>query len=78
MQGAGKYDEQATRARESAQADGVVLFVFGGSKGHGWSVQCTPELSARLPELLELLARHIREEVAAIAREEAANAPKRV
>lgn len=37
--GPGKYDFEATMLRAKTKADGVMLIVLGGRKGHGASVQ---------------------------------------
>jgi hypothetical protein len=43
--GPGKYDKLTTWVRERAKAEGVILIVVGGNKGHGFSAQ----LSATFP-----------------------------
>lgn len=59
--GGGKYDDITTRARELAEADGVVLMVFNGKLGTGFSVQALdPAIVMRLPEVLEQVAADIR------------------
>jgi FAD/FMN-containing dehydrogenase len=37
--GPGKYDDLATHVREATDADIVVVIVFGGTKGSGFSLQ---------------------------------------
>jgi hypothetical protein len=59
--GPGKYDDLATYVREQTEADGVAVIVMGGNKGNGFSVQCPADLSAALPEMLEMMAKEIRE-----------------
>lgn len=55
--GPGKYDEACTEARERTQAAGVVLIVFGGAAGSGFSVQTVaPKLLADLPAILRTIA----------------------
>lgn len=39
MSDEGKYDAEATAARESAQAGAVLLIVLGGNRGNGFTVQ---------------------------------------
>lgn len=56
-QGPGKYDEACTAARESTEGEAVVLIVFNGKMGSGFSVQMVDpmkeEAFARaLPEIL--------------------------
>ena len=64
-QGPGKYDDLCTVVRETADADGVLLFVANGKHGNGFSVQATSfELIASLPALLESMAESIREDQA--------------
>jgi hypothetical protein len=59
--GPGKYDEIATKAREDAMAEGVVLMVFNGLRGSGFSVQASdPLIVLQLPEILERVAADIR------------------
>ena len=57
--GPGKYDDLATIVREQARAAGVMVMVFGGNLGEGFSIQATPELTSRLPELLRYIADEI-------------------
>lgn len=60
--GPGKYDDACTVARESTQAEAVVLLVLNGDRGTGFSVQSHGEdISAALPDLLEHMARQIRQ-----------------
>lgn len=60
MRGAGKYDALATRAREDAEADAVIVIVLGGNKGSGFSVQArghvAEDVESRLAGLLRNLA----------------------
>lgn len=58
--GPGKYDEPCTIARESTQAVGVALLVFGGIHGDGFSVQAPYEVTRQLPAFLEQMAKDIR------------------
>ncbi len=58
--GPGKYDDEATAAREATGAAAVVLIVLGGRKGEGFAVQATsPALVAKLPALLRSMAEQI-------------------
>jgi hypothetical protein len=59
----GKYDDLCTEVREKAQAHGVAIIVLGGNKGHGFSVQCPPELLSALPGMLETMAAEIRRDL---------------
>lgn len=57
--GPGKYDDETTEIRERLQAAGVVLVVFGGAKGNGFSCQATIGLTAALPAILREMANEI-------------------
>jgi hypothetical protein len=58
--GPGKYDELATFVRAYAEARGVIVMVFGGLHGSGFSVQTVDrQLAALLPELLREMADEI-------------------
>lgn len=61
--GPGKYDVLTTMVREGAKARGVVVIVVEGVQGSGFSIQAEPEVVATLPELLELMAKEIREDI---------------
>jgi hypothetical protein len=59
--GPGKYDDLCTRVREEAKADAAIVIVINGANGSGFSVQTdNPLLLAKLPELLEHMARELR------------------
>jgi hypothetical protein len=60
--GPGKYDDEATLVRERTGADGVVVMIHRGDKGHGFAVQGTEEFIADLPRVLEEIARGIRKQ----------------
>jgi hypothetical protein len=57
--GPGKYVDLATAARLSAEAEGVILLIFGGRLGEGFEVQATLPLTLRLPEILRTIADQI-------------------
>lgn len=59
----GKYNEACTIARETAQAEGVALIVVNGKNGNGFSVQATPRILLALPDILESMAKAIREDL---------------
>lgn len=61
--GPGKYDSLTTSIREMTGAQGVVLIVMGGHKGHGFSVQASPQMTARLPALLRTMADQIEQDM---------------
>jgi hypothetical protein len=55
--GPGKYDDLATIVRERADAEAVIVIVFSGNLGSGFSVQTRGEDIARtLPAILRNLA----------------------
>ena len=62
--GPGKYDDLATLVRDGTNAEGVIVIVIGGSKGGGFSVQATGEVTAMLPALLRKLADDIERDLA--------------
>jgi hypothetical protein len=68
--GPGKYDEVATMARTLTLAEGVVLLVFGGFEGSGFSVQASADVLLQLPDVLETMAREIRADLARAQRGE--------
>lgn len=57
--GPGIYDDECTKVREELGADGVVLIVFGGEKGGGFSVQAPVDITLDLPSVLAILAQQI-------------------
>jgi hypothetical protein len=57
--GPGKYDDLCTYVREKAEALGVVVLVFDGNNGSGFSVQTPPSLAAALPAMLRDMADQI-------------------
>ena len=63
MIGAGVYDDLTTVIRDKTQAEGVVLMIFGGNRGSGFSVQAPAEIMAKLPELLEAAAMGVRSDM---------------
>jgi hypothetical protein len=63
MQGPGKYDDLATMVREQAKAKGVIVIVFGGDKGAGFSVQGDLETMLALPKILRSTADQIEQDL---------------
>jgi hypothetical protein len=62
--GPGRYDAECTVARESTNAQAVILIVVGGDKGEGFQVQSvSPAIMMRLPGMLEDIARMIRAQI---------------
>lgn len=64
VNGPGKYDDLATDVRLRAKAAGVLVIVFGGDKGHGFSAQLPPALLAGVPAILRDVAQQIDRQVA--------------
>ena len=62
--GPGKYDDLATIVRERAgigDQGGVIVIVMGGNKGNGFACQTDLVTMLRMPDMLENIARQIRE-----------------
>lgn len=59
MEGPGKYDDEATKARVATFADGVALIVLNGVHGSGFSVQAPLHVLKTMPEILRALADEI-------------------
>lgn len=58
--GPGKYDDLATYVREQSQADGVIVIVYNGNKGQGFSCQVTDlRIHAAMPSSLRAVADQI-------------------
>jgi hypothetical protein len=58
--GPGKYNTLCSYVRQEAEAEGVVLIVFGGKHGDGFAVQANAAITLTLPEILERAAADIR------------------
>ena len=54
--GPGKYDAECNAAMEQTQAEGVILLVFHGRFGSGFSAHLPTELLLNLPDILRKLA----------------------
>lgn len=65
--GPGKYDDVCTMVTEQVGIDvrggGVIVIVFGGNRGNGFSCQADLATTLALPDVLEEVARQIRESV---------------
>lgn len=66
--GPGKYDDLCTYVREQAGLSGdalirggVMVIVVGGNKGNGFACQADVTTTLALPDMLESIARQIRE-----------------
>jgi hypothetical protein len=63
--GPGKYDDVATIVRTQTKAQGVVVIVFDGHLGSGFSIQVDAMVLLRLPKLLRLMADSVEADLAA-------------
>lgn len=63
--GPGKYDDLCTYVRETAKAESVVVLVFHGESGDGFSVQATPGVIMSLPGILRNCAQQIEDSLKA-------------
>jgi hypothetical protein len=63
--GPGKYDDLCTQVREHTEAEGVILMVFNGNQGQGFSCQLSPILTHLVPHLLREVADQIEEDMKA-------------
>lgn len=59
--GAGKYDALCTEVRETSEAEGAIVIVLDGKFGSGFSVQADAGTLAKLPDMLETIAKQIRQ-----------------
>ncbi len=57
--GPGKYDEECSWLREKLDAEGVVILVFRGREGGGFSAQLSGSLTMMLPTMLREMADEI-------------------
>lgn len=57
--GPGKYDDEVTALREKLQADGIILVVFGGIKGHSYCAQIDARILNTTPAWLREIADNI-------------------
>lgn len=61
MIGPGKYDSICTLVREQTKARGAIVIVIDGHLGGGFSVQADFNTTLKLPEILETMAKEIRQ-----------------
>lgn len=59
--GAGKYNDLCTEVRKQAEAQGAIVIVLGGKLGSGFSVQADVDTLSLLPEMLETIAKQLRQ-----------------
>lgn len=63
--GPGKYDDICTTVREHVgigDKGGVIVIVLGGNRGNGFACQADLATTSALPDLLESIARQIRQD----------------
>jgi hypothetical protein len=66
-EGPGKYDEEATMVRLSSEARFVLVWIYGGNRGEGFSVQGDdPTALKAMPKILREIANQIEKDVANI------------
>jgi hypothetical protein len=61
--GPGKYDDLATEVRTKARAEGVLVLIFGGVHGNGFSAQLSTELLLVVPSVLREAADQIERQI---------------
>lgn len=54
--GGGKYEQECKHAREDCKAEGIILCVFGGKHGSGFSVAAPQHVCLNLPSILRGIA----------------------
>ena len=59
--GPGKYDDLCSLVRDKSGASSVLLVILDGNKGNGFSCQTDLAGTLALPDLLEMVAKQIRE-----------------
>lgn len=77
--GPGKYDDVCTYVRKETNALVAAVIVFNGDKGSGFSIQAPlypPELGSQIiPEMLEHMARVMRDDTGQAANERNGSGP---
>lgn len=63
MIGPGKYDDLCTLVREGTGAQAAIVIVLGGNRGSGFSCQADLATTIALPDMLESVARQMRESI---------------
>lgn len=62
LNGPGKYEFEASFVHTLTGGDGVAVIVLGGNRGPGFAVHGTARFVTALPDLLEDVARRMREQ----------------
>jgi len=63
--GPGKYDKEAMEILERTKAQGVLLMVFNGDRGNGFSMDADINLMLSIPAILRAIAKQIEEDLIA-------------
>ena len=61
--GKSKYDSELTTALKSAGAVSGILIIADGKKGGGFAVQVDERYISAMPQMLEIIAQQIREDI---------------
>lgn len=61
MLGGGKYVSECILVRDRTEASGVIVIVFDGKEGNGFSCAATLNVQLQIPEILRTLADNIEE-----------------
>lgn len=64
--GPGKYDDECELVRKITKADGVMVLVFGGHNGSGFSAQFSQPLGAVVAQVLRDVADQIEADLAPV------------
>ena len=62
--GKGIHDDLCTEVRRRAKAEGAIVIVINGADGSGFSCQGPLDVQHKLPDILEIMAKDIRESLA--------------
>jgi len=63
--GPGKYDEEAMEVLKEAEGRGVLLMVFEGKRGSGFSWVGDINIILKVPEILRVIAKQIEDDMKA-------------
>lgn len=61
--GPGKYDKECTELFRKLNAHGIILAVFAGNKGTGFSVNASFDVTIKLPAILREMADQIEKSI---------------
>ena len=61
--GPGKYDAECTSVHKATKASSVVLIIFGGDRGDGFSVTATVDVIWALPDTLREIAKQLENDI---------------